>query len=116
MAIILLIAAFLLWAGCIRCLTGTEVILISGVGTLPRAERQKYRERHDMKAMNKDIGKRVLLPLSVALSLAAPLVYLNAPWMRSAWFGAAVAAVSLAVMGYVAYGAVKVLGGDYVRK
>jgi uncharacterized membrane protein YphA (DoxX/SURF4 family) len=57
-----------------RCHKGCDWILLSGVNTLPKSDRDEYRSKHDMVGMNRYIGRRVLLPTAIFSLLCSPLL------------------------------------------
>jgi hypothetical protein len=72
-------------------LKGVDWIIIIGVNTLPKADKQKFKEKHNMVEMNKYAGKRIFLPFSIWALVFAPLILsitlFNAEWMESTWYG-----------------------------
>ncbi|MCL1996280.1 MAG: hypothetical protein FWG63_08745 [Defluviitaleaceae bacterium] len=60
-----LVLAGLFWFFAIVCLKGCDwllVILISGFSLADKETKQKYREKNDIPAMNKYMGKTMFLP------------------------------------------------------
>ena len=110
---VLLIISLLCWAMTVICLRGVDWILISGVNTLPKAERQKYKEKHDMVAMNKFIGKKVFLPLAIICTITAVVILLDAPWMQTPWFAAVIIVACVALLAITFWAAAKIFGGNF---
>jgi hypothetical protein len=101
----------------IFCLRGVDWILISGVNTLPKEDRRKFKERHDMIAMNKFIGKRVFLPATILCLGFMPFFFFEShEWMQSAWFGAVIIAVVIAALVPVFSALPKILGSHFEKK
>ena len=99
------------------CLKGVDRVLISGAGTLPKKERQKFKEKHDMIAMNKFIGRRVFLPLTVLNLAFLPFMAFNTPgWMQSAWFGAVMIVAIIAALVPVFSALPKILGNHFEKR
>jgi energy-converting hydrogenase Eha subunit H len=114
-SILLLVLALLLWAAAIKCIIGCDWILVSGVNTLPKEEKQKYKEQHDMVAMNRYIGKRMLLPMAVVCSLYAAVMLIDTDLFRTVWFGTVIFVTTVAAMGLCFSAVVKVMG-DMFKK
>ena len=59
------------WLLTIKCLKGCDWILVNGPNTMPKADKVKYKEQHDMVGLNRYIGKTILMPMSIIFSLVA---------------------------------------------
>jgi hypothetical protein len=94
----------------------TDWIFVSGVNMLPKADRKKYKEKHDMRAMNCFIGKRVFLPLSIACTIS-PLfiVFEDTELMKSTWVGILITVAIFAFTASIFYAVAKILGGKFER-
>jgi len=78
------------------CLKGVDWVLINGVNTLSKEEQQEFKDKYDMIAMNRYIGKRILLPLALLCLIYVPIIaFETLDWMQSAWFGILVIVVSI---------------------
>ena len=76
-----------LWALTFFTLKGVDWILVSGINTLPKEDRQKYKEKHNMIEMNRYAGKRIFFPFAIFTLIVAPLVLsvtiFNAEWLEA---------------------------------
>ena len=111
-ATILGVLGLIFWILTIFTLRGVDWVLISGVTTLSKGERQKFKEKNNMTEMNRYIGKRVFLPIALMLSIIAPLM-LNANWMQSTWFGIVIFIVVIVVLVSIFSAIPKILGTTF---
>jgi len=109
-----LVFALLSWIMTAVCMK-VDWIFVSGVNLLPKADRQKYKEKHDMRAMNRFIGKRKFMPLAVLFTIVAPISYVDAEWMQSAWFGVLLAFVVIAAIVMIFTAMPKILGNKFEK-
>ena len=111
---VILLLSIALFSGIMTvfCLKGVDWVLISGVNMLPKEERQKFKEKHDMIAMNKFIGKRVFFPTTVLCLACVPLVVFDIP----DWFDAMIVVAVIAVLVYVFSALPKILGDHFARR
>ena len=89
--------------------------MISGVNMLPKEERQKFKEKHDMRAMNRYIGKRIFFPLAVLCSILAPILLLEFELMQSTVVGIVFFVAVVAFIVYIVSTASKVLGNKFEK-
>jgi len=103
------------WIMTILCFK-TDWIFVSGVNMLPKEDKIKYKETHDMKAMNCFIAKRVFLPLAIA-STISPLIILfeDAEWVQSTWFGILITLVIIALVVSIFSIIPKILGTKFEK-
>jgi len=106
--------ALLSWIMTAVCMK-VDWIFVSGVNLLPKADRQKYKEKHDMRAMNRFIGKRIFMPLAVLFTIIAPISYVDAEWMQSAWFGVLLVIVVIATLVMIFTALPKILGNKFEK-
>ena len=104
-AIILSIVSLFLWILTAFTLKGVDWILISGVNTLPKEEKRKFKEKYDVVAMNKYAGKNIFLPTAVLCTLIVLLIFLGAEWKQSApvLFAVIMTVISVALIVYLVY-------------
>ena len=115
--IILLPIAMFFGAMTAFCLKGVDWILISGVNMLPKEDKQKFKEKHDMIAMNRLIGKRIFLPLTIlCLACVLVLIFGIPEWMQSAWFGAVIVVAIIAALVLVFSALPKILGNHFEKR
>jgi hypothetical protein len=112
--IILVIFALFFWIMTIICMN-VDWVMINGVNILPKEERQKFKEKHDMRAMNKFIGNRVFLPLAVLLSALTPLIAFEPVWAQSNWVGIVILVAIVAVVIYIVSAVPKILGNKFEK-
>ena len=99
------------------CLKGVDWILISGPNMLPKEDRQKYKDKHDMVALNRFIGKRVFLPSAVSCFAFSAIVSLvtfsDAEWVQSTWFAVIIVIVVIAFFVLVGSALPKIFGNHF---
>jgi len=66
------------WVMTAATLRGVDWILISGPNLMPKEDRLKFKEKHDMVGMNRYIGRRVLLPITIWSVVSAPSIFMRA--------------------------------------
>jgi len=113
--ILMLAVSLLLWVMTVICLRGCNWILISGYSTLPKTDKEKFRARYDVVAMNKYTGKAIFLPMAVICTVGAAWMLFDPAWMRSPWFGVLFAVVAVAATGYMFYAVTRILGDRFKR-
>ena len=113
--IIFLIFTAFFWFMTIVTLKGVDWILLSGVNILPKEERRKYKEKHDMIAMNRFIGKRIFLPVSVAGTVFMPPLILGAEFVHSAWFVIPLVIAVVAMLLLIFSALPKILGSAFEK-
>jgi len=109
------VLAVFFWFLTAATLKGVDWIFISGVNSLPKEERQAFKEKHDMISMNRYLGKRILLPTAVLFSIIAPLVLSSADWMQSAWFCAVILISVLSFLMLIVRAVLRILNFDLWR-
>jgi hypothetical protein len=117
------ILGLLSWVITAFLLKGVDWILISGVSTLPKEDRLKFKEKHDMVGMNRYAGKRIFLPVSIWATVFAPmfisLMLFGSEWLQSAWYGTAYAIViaicSVALLISIFSALPKMLGNNFEK-
>jgi len=116
--VILSVVSLFFWILTAFTLKGVDWILINGVNVLPKEDKQKFKEKYDIIAMNKHIGKRVFLPLAILCALIVPLIFFDAEWMQSqpVLFGIIIVVLSIAFLVYLVRATLKVLDFDRWRK
>ena len=77
------IVAVCLWLLTIKCMRGCDWILISGPNIMPKEDKIKYKQQHDMIRMNKYLGKMVFIPASIITSMFVIAFALN--WDIADW-------------------------------
>jgi hypothetical protein len=105
-------------------LRGVDWILISGVNTLPKEDRLKFKEKHDMVGMNRYAGKRIFLPVSLWVSIFAPLFFslmlFDSDWLQSTWYGTfygiVIAICSIIVLVSIFSALPKITGNNFEKK
>ena len=112
--IIFLVMAALFWIMTILCMK-VDWILVNGVNMLPKEDRLKYKEKHDMRAMNKFIAKRIFMPLAIMSTVVAPVEFLNKEWIETAWFGAFLVIIIVAPLVLVFSALPKILGKTFEK-
>ena len=55
------------------CFRGVDWVMLNGM--IFKADRDKYRQKHDMIAMNRFIGKRIFLPNTILLLTLLPMLF-----------------------------------------
>jgi hypothetical protein len=101
-----------MWSMTFFTIKGVDWIIVSGPNMLPKEERQAYKEKHDMIAMNRFIGKRILLPLSVWGSVLIPSIFLSPEFTAYYIFIGAVAGIAMVLI----FSAVPKLFGNHFEK
>ena len=101
----------------IKCLRGVDWIFISGWTIMPKEDKQKFKKKHDMVAMNRLIGKRVFIPIAVFCVLGGVFSFLytqfDPVWMQSSWLAIPILAVVIGVFVPVFSALPKVLGTHF---
>jgi hypothetical protein len=117
MAISILALAFTLLMGffAYKCQRGCDWILLSGVNTLPKEDRDEYRATHDMIGMNKLAGRRIFRPMAVVSALVL-FVNLFGLWSDSAAFGVAILVVTVILLTSVFSALPRILGTEFEKK
>ena len=67
------ILSLIFWILMVICLKDCNKIIISGYSTASEDEKKKYKQKYDVAAMNKFLGKVVFLPLSVFCTALIPI-------------------------------------------
>jgi len=84
---------------------------------LPKEERQKYKDKHDMVALNRFIGKRVFLPSATSCLAISAIVCLDAftdaEWVKSTWFAVFTIIVVIAFFVFVGSALPKIFGNHF---
>jgi len=110
-----IVLSIFFWIMTILCFK-TDWIFVSGVNMMPKADRVTYKEKHDMKAMNHYIGKRVFLPLAIACTISPILIiFEDAAWVKSTWFGILLTLVILALTVSIFSIVPKILGTKFEK-
>ena len=112
------------WIMTFFTLKGVDWILISGVNTLPKEDRLKFKEKHDMAGMNRYAGKRIFLPVSIWVSIFAPLFFslmiFDSDWLQSTWYGTAygiaIAVCTVVVLVFVFSALPKITGNHFEKQ
>lgn len=65
----LIIVTAILWVATVFFLLGYGENLIAGYNTLSKEEKLKYKEKNNVAARNKYLGKTILLPMSLLFSI-----------------------------------------------
>jgi len=99
------------------CLRGVDWILINGQNMMSKEDKQKFKAKHDMIAMNRFIGKRVLLPIAAFFIAGVLFAFIHLQfepvWMQSSWIAVPILAAVVYVL-YVTFSALpKVLGSHF---
>jgi len=118
------IFGLLSWIMTVFTLKGVDWILISGVNTLPKEDRLKFKEKHDMVGMNRFAGKRIFLPLSIWMSIFAPLffslMFFDSYWLQYTWYGTGygimIAICSVAMLVSVFSALPKIMGNNFEKQ
>ena len=66
-----------LWFFAIACLRGCNWVLATGYSTANKETKQKYREKKDVPAMNKYIGKTIFLPMAILMTLFSAILFID---------------------------------------
>ncbi|MCL2703332.1 MAG: DUF3784 domain-containing protein [Defluviitaleaceae bacterium] len=111
-ALALLITSLGLWIMAAVCMKGSNRIFLSGYIFLPKEDKDKFREEYDVIAMNKFIGKVILLPASAIISFSVIFLFLDEGYT---FLTAAFTVAALAVAGFCIYGAIQVMGGRFKK-
>jgi len=104
------------WIFTICTMVGVDWILVSGINILPKAERERYRETHDVVAMNQFIGWRILLPISILLTIITFAYIIGGTFLTTAGFATVLAIFILITVILVFSGAVKLFGDFFEKK
>ncbi|MCL2198551.1 MAG: DUF3784 domain-containing protein [Defluviitaleaceae bacterium] len=115
-AILMGVLGVFLWVLTIAALKGVDWIFISGVSTLPKEDRQKYKEKHDMPAMNKYIGKRVFLPSAVFVTASIPIMLFPEIFEQALWLAAVIVIACIALLVSIFSALPKILGGHFEKR
>jgi len=118
------VSTLLCWIFTAFTLRGVDWILISGVNMLPKEDKQKYKEKHNMVEMNRYIAKKTLLPVSIWLLIFAPFMFsqffFNAEWIETTWYGVGyiiIVIISAIIMSISIFSAMpKILGNTFEKK
>jgi len=94
--VLLLISSLLGWGMVFICLrkSGCNWVMISGIYG---EEKQKYRDKHDVVALNRYAGKSILLPTAIMITMTLPMP-LDFAWSTSAWYGILIGICAVASM------------------
>jgi hypothetical protein len=114
--IVMVSSLLLLWGMSFICMRGCSWILISGTNMLSKEEKQTFREKHDIVAMNRYIGKIIFLPLALYLTAIFFITEYEPAWADSTWFFSVNIISVLVVLGFCFYGVSQVLGRRFERK
>jgi threonine/homoserine/homoserine lactone efflux protein len=116
--ILIAVCAVMLWVFTYFFIKGVDWIMISGVSTLPKEEKERYRKKHDVTAMNRYTGKMMLLPMAIIFTVGMVFRYvpLEAGWMDSWWFSTIIIVALLGFLGWCFYVISQVLGNRFVIK
>ena len=110
------VISILFWVIGIICIKGCNVILVSGANLMPKEDRKKYKEKHDIIAMNRYIGKVIILPLAALCSFMSVTMITEFAWMESNWFAGITIAAVIGIIALCFYGAVQILGSRFEMK
>ena len=113
-AVICLVLGLFCWAMTIICLN-VDWVMISGVNMLPKDERLKFKEKHDMRAMNKYIGKRMFLPSAIFCSIFTPIIFFEPAWVQSTWAGVVIFFACIVFIVYIISAVPKILGNKFEK-
>ncbi|MCL1996277.1 MAG: hypothetical protein FWG63_08730 [Defluviitaleaceae bacterium] len=67
------------WFFAIACLKGCNWVLVTGYSIADKETKQKYREKNDVPAMNKYIGKTIFLPLAIVMTFFTVISLIDLP-------------------------------------
>ena len=100
----------------IMCLKGVDWVMISGI--YGKDERQKFKNKYDTVAMNRYIGKMIMLPATILCAATIPLFVFDLPdysWLEAVLL-ITIAIPVIAVIVLTCIAIPKVLGNYFEKK
>ena len=113
--IIVILLSLFFWVFTVICLNGCSWILISGYSMASKEEKEMYKKRYDVVAMNRYIGKTVLLPSAVFCTVLIPIIFLQ-ELISEQLIGVFIGTSSIAITVLCFYAAIKVLSGEKFKR
>ena len=110
----IIILSLIFWILTVICLKGCNKIFISGYSTASDDEKKKYKEKYDVAAMNKFLGKVVFLPLSVFCTALIPM-FIYESMLHGLLIGVITGIASIIILILGIYATVVIVDGDKVK-
>ena len=113
LGIISAVAGLIGWILGFICLRGLNKVLLN---FLYKEDRDKFKEQHDVIAMNRYISKTILFPSAILMTVTTVLIFFrNSFFMKSVAFGVVFAVAAVVTVGYCLYAVVQI-SGDRFKK